>query len=237
VGTVLRVFVDADGRASVAVGHGAVEVRPLSGPPHMVRAGEAWPAGLKNMPDAKELEELGERELEGTTLESFASEAAAAAPRPADCPSAPEAAFECLLGRAEGGDGAQAEAALYQAGWIALRDLHHPARALEIWGQERHRFEKGALLPDAWASSIDALVALHRGADAEREIAGFVRAFPTSARIPEMYFVRGTIALELDGSCRRALPYLDLALRHPAAPWEGRAKAARHQCQGTPRAR
>jgi len=243
VGTVLRVVAHDDASASIAVGHGAVEVTPRGGSPRIVRTGERWPATSQDVPSADEIARMGAADLEGADLASFgaASIARPATPAPAPKPSCAsmhgEEAIDCWLAIADGAEstdgaaGVRAESALYQAGWIRMHELHDAAFALGIWERQRSRFPRGVLFDEAQTSIIDALVALHRTRAAEVEIADYLRAHPTGLRSAEMHFVRGTLLAAEDGSCRRAAHELDLALAHPSSPWASRARAARARCR------
>lgn len=210
VGTVLRVVVHADGSASLAVGHGAVEVKPNDGPAVMVRSGERWPKDAADVPLPSELERLGAADLEGTDARAFQ-------------PPAPESALED-------------ESTLYEAGFRAMRD-GEPRRALRLWEEERVRFSAGVLKREVHASIIDALVALGETHRARREIDSYLREDPNGLRVPEMHFVRATLLRAADGDCRRALPELDLALERPSSPWAARARAERAACSTSARLR
>lgn len=237
VGTVLRVVAHADASASIAVGHGAVEVTPRGGTPRMIHAGERWPADSSDAPSGDEIARMGASDLEGAGVGSFG-----AAPLPP--PAQPTAVHEptcdllhgeqgiaCWLGIADESDPVRAESALYQAGWIRMHELRDPAFALGIWERQRSRFPRGLLHDEAQTSIIDALVALHRTRAAETEVADYLRAHPTGLRSAEMHFVRGTLVRSEDRGCRRAAHEFDLALAHPAAPWAARARAARAGCR------
>ena len=237
VGTVLRVVAHDDASASIAVGHGAVEVTPRGGTPRIVHTGERWPADSHDAPSADEIARMGAADLEGAGVASFgpAPVAAVTAPAPPPKPSCAtlhgEAAIDCWLGLADSSDPVRAESALYQAGWTRMHELHDPAFALGIWERQRSRFPRGVLADEAQTSIIDALVAMHRTRAAEVEIADYLRAHPTGLRSAEMHFVRATLLATDDRGCRRAAHELDLALAHPAAPWAGRARAARASCR------
>jgi hypothetical protein len=236
VGTVLRVVAHDDASASIAVGHGAVEVTPRGGSPRLVRAGERWPATSSDAPSTDELARMGAADLEGAGAASFGvTLPAPRQPAPASKPSCDtmhgEAAISCWLAIADEADAVRAESALYQAGWIRMHELHDPAFALGIWERQRSRFPRGVLADEAQTSIIDALVALHRTRAAAVEIGDYLRAHPTGLRSAEMHFVRGTLLRNEDRSCRRAAHELDLALAHPAAPWAARARAARADCR------
>jgi hypothetical protein len=237
VGTVLRVVAHADGSASIAVGHGAVEVQPASGAPVLVKSGERWPREASDAPSADELSRLGAADLEGAGLDSFGAvapkpQAAAAAPS-RDCkPLHGEAAVSCWLAVAEdASDSIRSESALYQAGWIRMHELGDAAFAIGIWERQRTRHPRGLLRDEAQTSIIDALVSLGRTRAAEVEIADYLRAHPEGLRSAEMHFVRATLLRADDRSCRRARHELDLALQHPAAPWAARARSARLACK------
>jgi hypothetical protein len=193
VGTVLRVAVDANGHATVAVGHGAVAVTPVNGAPVMVKTGERWPADSTDQPSTVELELLGAADLEGARF--FPS-----------------------------------ESALYESGWQKMKSGNLRG-ALTVWQDERERFPHGALAHEAHASIIDALVALKSDRRARREVDAYLAESPHDLRAPEMHFVRGTLLYAADGNCRRAGAELDLALAHPAQPWEAKARAARAACR------
>ncbi len=243
VGTVLRVAVHADGSASLAVGHGAVEVTPVGGGrPVMVRSGERWPRDAADAPSASELEKLGATDLEGVSASAFVpsslnipapSSAVPSPAAPADpCAAAttPDARLRCTLALADDGDPLRAESALFQAGWIAWRELHDRQRALAIWERQRDRFPSGILRHEAHASIIDALIALHRSARARAEIDDYLRRDPRGLRSAELHYVRGTLLREADGSCKRASREFELALRRPAEPWAREARRARAAC-------
>jgi len=235
VGTVLRIVAHDDASASIAVGHGAVEVTPRGGSPRLVRAGERWPASSTDAPSADEIARMGAADLEGAGVASFGAAPSVAKPAAPQKPACDrmhgEAAIDCWLGVADEADPVRAESALYQAGWIRMHELHDPAFALGIWERQRSRFPRGVLHDEAQTSIIDALVALHRTRAAEAEIADYLRAHPTGLRSAELHFVRATLERNEDGSCRRAARELDLALAHPAAPWAARAHAARAACR------
>ncbi|HZS36220.1 MAG TPA: FecR domain-containing protein [Polyangia bacterium] len=233
VGTVLRVVVHADGSASLAVGHGAVELTPVAGKPVMVRSGERWPASAADAPSSGELDRLGATDLEGVTAASFAPSPAAAAPTSPACSGAlaPDERLRCNLELGDESDPLKAEGALYEAGWIAMRDLGQPARALAIWQKQRARFPSGVLRREVHASVIDALVSLHRSTRARAEIDSYLAADPNGLRAPEMHFVRGTLLREADRGCRRALREFNLALERPSEPWARNARIARASCK------
>ena len=237
VGTVLRVVAHDDASASIAVGHGAVEVTPRGSTPRLVRAGERWPATSTDAPSADEIARMGAADLEGAGVGSFGSvpvvaRPAAPAPAPPSCDKLHgEDAIDCWLGLADSADPLRAESALYQAGWIRMHELHDPAFALGIWERQRSRFPRGVLFDEAQTSIIDALVALHRNRAAEAEISDYLRVHPTGLRSAEMHFVRATLERNQDRSCRRAAHELDLALAHPAAPWAVSARHARTECR------
>lgn len=231
VGTVLRVVAHADGSASLAVGHGAVEVTPAHGAPLVVHAGERWPAGSTDAPTADELLRMGPANLEGAGAADFAPPAAARAEGPGCDALGGEAAVECWLRVGDVADPLRAESALYQAGWIRMHALHDPAFALGIWERQRQRFPHGVLRDEVQTSIIDALVALKRTRAAEAEIADYLRAHPHGLRSAELHFVRGTLLRAEDGDCHRARRELARALQHPAAPWAPRARAAARACR------
>jgi hypothetical protein len=241
VGTVLRVVAHGDGRASIAVGHGAVLVQPKSGAPAvMIHAGERWPADSRDVPSGDELQRLGAADLEGVGSDAFLPKPAQPAAMPLGSPS--EALPDCKALHGEGavtcwlqlGDDAsdpvRAESALYQAGWIRMHELHDAAFALGIWERQRQRYAHGVLREEVQTSIIDALVALRRSRAAEAEISDYLRAHPHGLRSAEMHFVRGTLLRAEDKNCRRARRELDVALEHPSAPWAERARAARISC-------
>jgi FecR-like protein len=236
VGTVLRVVAHDDGVASIAVGHGSVEVTPRGQPLLVLHAGERWPAGSRDAPDGDELERMGPGHLEGVAAASLSpslpAPASAAASAGEPCPRRHgESAVQCWLDVADHtGDAARAESALYQAGFIRMHELGDPAFALGIWERQRQRFPRGLLRDEAHTSIIDALVALGRSRAAEGEIADYLKQHPGGLRSAEMHFVRGTLYHAEDGSCRRAARELDLALARPAAPWAERARTARAAC-------
>jgi FecR protein len=232
VGTVLRVVVHDDGRATIAVGHGAVEVTPRGGAPTMVRTGARWPSDSADVPGADELAQLGPDHLEGATfVPSPAAAADATAGVGAACRGGTaDARLACELARAESTDPLTAESALYEAGWIALREQSNPARALALWQRERARFPRGVLARDAQTSIVDALLALGLTGRARVEIADYLRAVPDGLRAGELHYVLATLYRAADGTCRRAGRELDLALARPAAPWASRARALRDRC-------
>jgi hypothetical protein len=240
VGTVLRVVAHDDGGASIAVGHGAVEVTPRGAAPLTLRAGERWPADSSDAPATDELLRMGAGHLEGADAAALSPVAPATAPAPALDPAARcarlhgERAVACWLELADtpAGDPARAESALYQAGFLRMHELGDAAFALGIWERQRQRFPHGLLHDEAHTSIIDALVALGRSRAAAGEIADYLRVQPHGLRSAEMHFVRATLWLAEDhGSCRRAARELDEALTHPAAPWAERARAARAACR------
>jgi hypothetical protein len=151
---------------------------------------------------------------------------------PADSNEEPSAAELDKLGAAdlEGARFAPSESALYQSGWQKMK-RGEMRGALAVWQDERARFPHGALAREAHASIIDALVALKDDRRARREVDAYLAEAPHDLRAPEMHFVRGTLLYAADHDCRRAAPELDLALRHPAQPWETRARLARAACR------
>jgi hypothetical protein len=175
---------------------------------------------------------LGPADLEGTGAASFAprTEHATVSPAERRCSGLPTEALRCYLDLAEGNEAIRAESALYQAGWITLRDLHDPSGALRIWSEERRRFPDGPLAEEAQTSSIDALVALEESERARAEIDTYLRRYPKGLRAPEMHFIKGTLLVQTDHSCRRAMSEFTLALHHPAPPWDARARAALGRC-------
>jgi hypothetical protein len=215
VGTVLRVAVHADGSASLAVGHGAVELKPIGAAPVTVHTGERWPTEVRDVPLPSELERLGAVDLEGATADDFTPRAVAAPATPPALPSSP------LI---------EEETALYEAGFRALHDRRDARAALDIWELERARFPEGVLARDVQASIIDALVALKRSSRAEAEIASYLHAEPSGLRAPELHFVRALLQRQHDGDCRRARHEVELALQHPSEPWQKRARALRLSC-------
>jgi len=243
VGTVLRVVAHADGNASIAVGHGAVEVQPATGPALTVRSGERWPRESIDAPSSDELQRLGAADLEGVGDGAFAvprptqpqtqTQAAPSLPEPPPCTALHgEPAVSCWLhvAEADDADAVRAESALYQAGWIRMHEMHDAPFALGIWERQRDRYPHGVLAEEVQTSIIDALVALRRTRAAEVETADYLRAHPHGLRSAEMHFVRGTLLRAEDKSCRRARRELDQALAHPSAPWAERARAARVSC-------
>jgi hypothetical protein len=211
IGTVLRVAVGPDGVSSLAVGHGAVEVQPTKGDRVTVRAGARWPTDAQDVLGPGELERLGE-DTEGVTAAMFAPPETK---RPAD--------------------DLRAEAALYEAGWLAWREQKDERRALSIWQRQRDRFPRGILHSEVQTSIIDALVVLRRSAEARDEIERFLRQQPRALRAPEMHFVLGTLYRELDQNCRRAERELAVSLETPSPPWAAKARAALSACRRAPR--
>ena len=252
VGTVLRIAAHADGRASIAVGHGAVVVTPRGGSARIIHAGERWPSDATDAPSSDELSRMGAADLEGADAAAFAPSLPPPA-KPIVAPAKPEApgcaqlhgeaAIACWLRVSDEADPLRAETALYQAGWIRMHELHDAAFALGIWERQRSRFPHGVLREEVQASIIDALVALHRTHAAEAEIAEYLRAHPHGLRSSEMHFVRATLLRADDRGCQRARHELDLALAHPAAPWptaidaEASARATTRSTVPTTRAR
>lgn len=231
VGTVLRVVARDDGTASIAVGHGAVEVTPNGQRTRTIRSGERWPTDATDAPAADELARMGADDLEGTGAAAFAPPARPQPEVRLDCGQLHgEDAVACWLRVGDETDPVRAESALYQAGWIRMHEMHDAAFALGIWERERLRFPHGVLRDEVQTSIIDALVALRRTRSAEAEIADYLRAHPAGLRSSEMHFVRATLEHADDKSCRRARQDFDLALQHPAAPWAARALALRASC-------
>lgn len=213
IGTVLRVAVDEQGRASLAVGHGAVELQPTGGGRSViVHAGERWPTRSTAQPSAAELERLGAEELEGATLAHFAPTPVASAPAPTPL-----------------GD----ENALYDAALAALR-AHDPRGALALFRLERARFPHGVLQREVRTSMLDAYLSLGDSHLALRELDAALSDEPHGLRAPELHFLRGTLLRKLDGNCRRARPELDRALEHRRLannePWVAAARRARAAC-------
>ena len=202
VGTVLRIVAHEDASASIAVGHGAVEVTPRGGAPRLVRAGERWPAARATCRRADEIARMGAADLEGAGVASFGG----ASPLPQPVAPAPprrrRRATRCTAKRpspagsrvADDTDPVRAESALYQAGWIRMHELarsgvrarHLGAAALAL--PARRLARRGA---DARSSTRSS--PLHRTRAAEVEIADYLRAHPTGLRSAEMHFVRGTL--------------------------------------------
>jgi len=228
VGTVLSVTVRADGRSMIAVGHGRVEVEPVGAAPILVAAGQRWPADARDAVRPELLDRMGGSDLEGTSAAAFAAPPVLESAH--GCGGPPSEAMRCYLELQATAEPVRAESALYEAGWIALRDLHDPARALSIWNEQRKRFPGGPLADEAQTSTIDALVALERTQRARAEIDAYLRRHPRGLRAAEMHFVKGTLLVQTDHSCRRAAAELTLALRHPAPPWDARARAALARC-------
>jgi hypothetical protein len=209
VGTVLRVAVDEHGRASLAVGHGAVELQPAGSQKSvLVRAGERWPADSTAAPSRLELEKLGAEDLEGTTADAFA-------------PPVPKPVSPAL----------SEESSLYQAGLEALRD-RDPHGALALFRLEQSKFPRGTLRREVRTSILDALLALGDQAPALREIDTALADEPHGLRAPELHWLKGSILRKLDGNCRRARAELDRALQHPPgdAPWAASARRLRASC-------
>jgi hypothetical protein len=227
VGTVLRVAVHADGRSSLTVGHGAVEVRANDGSLTVVRSQQRWPADATDLPGLGELEQLGTADLEGTTFDSFAPVLPASSD--AECQGTGILAVHCYESLAATADPMRAESALYQAGWIAFHNLRDPKQALAIWALEDERFPNGVLTREVRASTVDALVAA-RSPRARAAVETYLRDYPKSLRAAEMHFVLGTLLREEDRDCHRASAEFALALRHPAEPWATRAAKARAAC-------
>ncbi len=225
VGTVLRVVVHADGRSSIVVAHGAVEVEPRGQPAFVVNAGSRWPADTMDVPDPAEVALLQPADREGVTLGDF-SPPSVHAPCDGDAASR----VRCQLTIAQDAEPARAENALYEAGWMAWRDLRDAKRALAIWRQQRERFPNGTLRSEVQTSIIDVLIALRMPREAEIEVDRYLIANPEGLRAAEMHFVLGTLQREIDGDCRRADAEFALALEHPAEPWEARAREARTAC-------
>jgi hypothetical protein len=234
VGTVLHVTV-RDGRSVIAVGHGRVEVEPVGAAPVVVATGQRWPADARDVPRPELFERLGPTDLEGTGATSFAPHVEPVVEALKSCEGAPDEAMHCYLDLARAADSVRAESALYEAGWIALRDLQDPSRALGIWRDQRKRFPNGLLADEAQTSTVDALVALGRTQRARAEIDAYLRVHPQGLRAAEMHFVKGTLLVQIDHSCRRATGELTLALRHAAPPWDTKARAALARCHASDR--
>jgi hypothetical protein len=213
VGTVLRVAVDEQGRASLAVGHGAVELQPNGSQKSiLVRAGERWPVDSTAAPTAAELEKLGAEDLEGTTAVMFTPVPKPAAPPP------PPALSE--------------ESALYESGLQALRDKD-PHGALALFRLERQKFPHGTLRRELRTSILDALLAVGDQRHALAEIDASLSDEPRGLRAPELHWLKGSILRKLDGNCHRVRAELDRALQHPPgdAPWAASARKLRAGCR------
>jgi len=208
VGTVLRVAVDEHG-ASLAVGHGAVELQPAGSQKSvLVRAGERWPAKSTAAPSSAELEKLGAEDLEGSTAATFS-------------PSVPKPVAPPL----------SEESSLYEAGLQALRD-HDPHGALALFRLEQSKYPRGTLRREARTSILDALLAVGDQVHALRELDTMLADEPHGLRAPELHWLKGSILRKLDGTCRRARAELDRALQHPPgdAPWAASARKLRASC-------
>jgi hypothetical protein len=228
VGTVFRVVVGAEGDASIAVAHGAVEVHPVGAPAVTVRTGGRWPAGAVALPAMEELDLLGAADLEGATRAAFG----VAAPAPVlACVGPARDRLACLLEVGRVADGARAETALYDAGFVTLRELGDPRRALAIWEEGLSRFPNGPLRRDLQASIVDALVASHQSTRALAAIDALLFDGGEGLRAPEMRFVRATLWRAADGNCRRAEPELERALERASEPWAARARSELAACR------
>jgi hypothetical protein len=221
VGTVFRVAVDGAGGSSMAVGHGAVEVHAVNGVVAIVRSGERWPADVRNVPATDELARLGDADLEGVTAAAFASSMTEAS---TTCRGAPAELVDCYLRLGHGEDPQRAENALYDAGWITMRNLRDPDRALRIWEKERSRFPRGALREEVQTSIVDALLASHHHERALVEVDGYLAAAPHGLRSSEMRLVRARLLRALDGNCRRAAAALQRSVADAVEPWAARAR-------------
>lgn len=250
VGTVLWVAVDEGGAATVAVGHGAVEVTPRGGAVVRVRAGERWPSASKRAPAKAEIERLGAAEgplawsdetdaapsaappLPPTTLPSPGAAApSAVAKTTAECRTLRgAAASQCLERLAAGDDPLRAESALFEIGWRRLREANDPRGALAAWETQRTRFPSGVLRADADVSIIEALGRAGDPTRARGEIDAWLAAHPDGLAAPQVHYLRGALDRRA-GDCRSALRELDLALSAPAAPWAADARAERAACQ------
>ena len=225
VGTILRVVASAEGD-SVAVGHGTVELTDDTGHVHLLTSGQRWPTGVRNAPDKDELGRLGPTELEGTNAASFGEVAPAVA---TDDSAVPRLANKLATGRT--GHGVKAEAALYDAGWLAWREDNDPSHALAVWQEAKTRFPSGALTRELDESIIDALVALRRSHEAQRAVESYLVTYTGSPRSNELHFVHATLLREIDGNCRHSRHELALALQGPAAPWAAPAREALEACE------
>jgi hypothetical protein len=224
VGTVLRVVVDPDRDGSVAVGRGAVVVK-AGGIEHRVEAGQRWSSRGADRDDGvsrEELSLLGGDHAAGLGAGSFGR---------APCSGAAGARMACLLRRADSDDAATAEAALYAAGELALRELGDPGRAVDVWRRQRERFPRGVLGPEARTSIVEALVAGGRNRMALDEAGRYLNEDPRGLKASEMHYLRGAVLSRIDGNCRRARGELDLALQRPTGPWVSRAQSLLASCR------
>jgi hypothetical protein len=189
VGTTLWVDVDERGAPTVAVAHGTVEVTPKAGASArepakvMVRGGERWPFGSTREVAAEDVSLLGADALEGGR---FAAAPPAPPPAVQACDQLPaREAIACLSRLAADGEPLRAESALYQIGWVELRDLGDARAALSTWQRQRARFPGGVLRAEADVSIIEVLVRLGERARARREIDGYLAAHPDGIAAPE----------------------------------------------------
>jgi hypothetical protein len=221
VGTVFRVAVDGGNGSSLAVGRGTVEVYATNGVVTVVRSGERWPADVRNVPPLDELQKLGDADCEGVTVAAFEPPMKDAG---TNCRGTPAELVDCYLRVGDGDDLQQAENALYAAGWITMRTLGDPGRALQIWEQERSRFPRGALRDEAQTSIVDALIASNRNEQALVEVDAYLEAAPHGLRSSEMRVAHARLLRAIERRCGRAAD----ALRHPVAdavaPWAARAR-------------
>ncbi len=254
VGTVLWVSVDGAGEATVAVGHGAVEVTPIGGAAVRVGAGQRWPTSARRSPTSGDIALLG-----ASANLTWAGELAAVAPPIAPVAALPAVAaaatpqapltvapprraaracgglsgkpgIDCLQRVAAGSDPLRAESALFELGWRRLHDHGDARAALGAWESQRRRFPSGALRSDADVSIIEALGRLGDDAQARREIDRWLAAHPDGLAAPQVHYLRGSLERRA-GDCPGALQEFDLALRAPADPWAADARAERAACQ------
>ncbi|MHB8875436.1 MAG: tetratricopeptide repeat protein, partial [Myxococcaceae bacterium] len=101
------------------------------------------------------------------------------------------------------GEGARAEAALYEAGRLRLRNLGDPAGALEAFSRYRGRFGGGALVQEVALSTIEAHLARSEQDAALRELDTFMVDYPESERRDDLRFIRGNLRRER-GECQAA---------------------------------
>jgi hypothetical protein len=140
------------------------------------------------------------------------------------CRGTPTELVDCYLRLGHGDDPQRAENALYDAGWITMRNLGDPERALRIWEHERSRFRKGALQEEVQTSIVDALLASHRHERALVEVDAYLAAAPHGLRSAEMRFVRARLLRVIDRGCRRAAAALQRSLADAVEPWASRAR-------------
>ena len=128
------------------------------------------------------------------------------------------------------GDGARAEASLYEVGRLRLRFLSDAKGALAAFSEHQRRFPDGALDQEVGLSAIEAQLQLGELAPALAAMDRFLARFPSSERLGDVKFLKAQAHTDL-GHCERALPLFLQLLDEPTHAEEALYLAA--WCEGT----